>query len=360
MKAHIFHHPEPFRLEAGGVLSSLDLAYHTYGKLNPKADNVIWICHALTGSSEVAEWWPGMIGEGLVFDPAKHFIVCANIPGSCYGSTGPASTNPETGRPYYLSFPELTIRDVVRSLDLLRNHLGIRKIDTIIGASIGAQQALEYSIMFPELIRNLVFIASAVKATPWSVAFNQSQRLAIEADQTFWEERPYAGQKGLKAARSIAMLSYRNDTIYNERQEERDQSRIGHFPASSYQDYQGDKLVRRFDAYSYHALTRLMDSHNIVRERRTLGEAVSRIKARILSVGIRSDLLFPVYEQKLLAHLTGGRFAEIESLYGHDGFLTETVQISALIQEHWREGQVARPAGRPEQFSISHKLVQSA
>jgi len=360
MKPQIFRSSEPFRLETGGVLETLELAYHTYGKLNGKGDNVIWICHALTGDSEVAAWWPGMVGKGRVFDPSKYFIVSANIPGSCYGSTGPASFCPSTGRPYYRTFPELTIRDVVRSLDLLRKQLGINSIDTVTGASIGAQQALEYAIMFPELIRNLVFIASSIKATPWSVAFNQSQRLAIEADSTYREDKPYGGQAGLRAARSIALLSYRNETIYNERQEVQDQDKVRDFPAASYQNYQGDKLTRRFDAYSYHALTRLMDTHNIVRGRRTLGEAVSGIRARVLSIGIRSDLLFPVYEQKLLAHLTHGSYEEIDSLYGHDGFLVETEKISQAIYRFRKEDSNFQSLGISESLNTSYAVSKSA
>jgi len=339
MKPRIFQHKEPLRLEAGGVLDSLELAYHTYGKLNARADNVIWICHALTADSEVAEWWPGMVGRGKLFDPEQYFIVCANIPGSCYGSTGPGSMNPDTGRPYYLSFPALSNKDIVHSFDLLRAYLGIRSIDTIIGASIGAQQALEYSILYPDLIRNLVFIASAIRATPWSIAFNQSQRLALEADRTFREERPYGGQAGLKAARSIAMLSYRTAECYNTRQSDKDTVEHGKYRAISYQDYQGDKLVKRFDAYSYYALTRMMDSHNIIRGNRTLSEALAKIRARVLSIGITGDLLFPVSEQKLLATLCGGDYREIESDYGHDGFLVETARLSKVISQFREESQ---------------------
>lgn len=339
MKPQIFQYKEKFRLEQGEDLPALNLAYHSYGRLNDRADNVIWICHALTASSEAADWWPGMIGKGLVFDVDSHFMVCVNMIGSCYGSTGPASTHPETGLPWYRDFPEITLRDQVTAFELLRAHLGIRKIHTVIGGSVGASLALEYSIMHPELIDNLVFVASSVKISPWATAFNQSQRLAIEADPSYAEDRPYGGTQGLKAARSIALLSYRNETVYAQTQEEQNESKIRDLRASSYQDYQGDKLVRRFDAYSYHALTRIMDTHNIVRERGSLGDAAGRIRARVLSVGISTDQLFPVHEQKLLTHLCNGTYAEIDSRHGHDGFLLESQQLSSVIRAFWQKAE---------------------
>ena len=343
MKPQIFQYNQKFDLELGGTLPSLNVAFHSYGKLNKQADNVIWVCHALTANSEVADWWPGMLGEGRLLDQENYFIICANVIGSCYGTTGPASTNPQTGLPWYRDFPEISIRDQVNAFELLRKHLGIMGIHTILGGSIGGFQALEYSIMFPDLIKNLVFIASSVKISPWATAFNQSQRLAIEADPGYGEDRPYGGSKGLKAARSIALLSYRSEQVYNRTQKENDESSTKNLPASTYQDYQGDKLVRRFDAYSYHALTRLMDSHNVVRERGSLGNAIGRIKARVLCIGISSDALFPVHEQKFLAHLSNGTYSEIESSHGHDGFLIENVKITAAIRDFWRQGEAQIP-----------------
>lgn len=328
MKAHIFQYKNKFRLETGGVLPSLNLAYHSYGSLNEKADNVIWVCHALTANSEVAAWWPGMVGAGKLLDTDKYFIVCPNMIGSCYGSTGPLSTNPDTALPWYRSFPETSIRDQVKAHELLRVHLGIHSIHTVIGGSVGAFQALEYSIMHPERIRNLVFIAGTVQISPWASAFNQSQRLAIETDPTYLDEEPYGGSRGLKCARSIALLSYRNEQSYNRTQREDDPTLTRNLKASSYQD-----------AYSYHALTRLMDTHNIVRDRGSLGDAIRRIKARVLSIGISSDQLFPLHEQKILAHIARGEFAEIESSYGHDGFLLEHEKISAIVRDFWQKGE---------------------
>jgi homoserine O-acetyltransferase/O-succinyltransferase len=360
MKSQIFQHREKFLLEQGGVLPSLNIAYHTYGTLNDGADNVIWVCHALTANSEVADWWPGMVGEGRLMDPDRHFIICANILGSCYGTTGPLSTNPETGLPWYRSFPEITVRDQVRAHEILRKHLGISRIHTIIGGSIGGFQALEYAIMYPDLIDHLVFIASSVKTSPWAVAFNQSQRLAIEADPSFQEERPYGGTRGLRAARSIALLSYRNEQTYNKTQQEKDESKIKDLRASSYQDYQGDKLVKRFDAYSYYTITRLMDSHNIVRERGSLGEAIGRIRARVLSIGISSDYLFPVHEQKLLAHLAQGEYVEIDSFYGHDGFLIESDKITGCVRDFWKRNRVEVMENQKQESTLKVQWSRSA
>lgn len=342
MKPHIFQHADRFHLEQGGALPSLNVAYHTFGTLNKQADNVIWVCHAFTANSDVTDWWPGMIGEGKLMDPEKDFIVCANILGSCYGTTGPMSTNPDTGLPWYRSFPEITIRDLVNAHELLRVHLKINRIHSVIGASIGGYQALEYSIMVPHLIENLIFIGSSVKSSPWTVAFNQSQRLAIEADPTYFEERHYGGMNGLKAARSIALLSYRNERTYNKTQMDRDETKTGDLKASGYQNYQGDKLVKRFDAYSYHTISHLMDSHNVIRDRGSLGNALGIIKANVLSIGITSDLLFPCHEQKLLAHVTHGEYKEIDSSFGHDGFLLEVNELTRIVREFWKITKVAR------------------
>lgn len=360
MKPHIFQYGEAVQLETGGVLPSLNVAYHTYGTLNEKSDNVIWVCHAFTANSEVSIWWPDMVGEGKLFDTGKYFIVCPNIIGSCYGTSGPLSTNPETGLPWYHSFPEITIRDTVMAHELLRKHLGISQIHTVIGGSIGGFQALEYSIMFPELIRHLVFVAGSVQISPWANAFNQSQRLAIEADPSFRREEPYGGIRGLKCARSIALLSYRNETTYNRTQKERDSSLTRNLKASSYQNYQGDKLVKRFDAYSYHALTRLMDTHNVVRDRGSLGEAIGKITAGVLSIGISSDQLFPVHEQKILAHIAQGNYREIESAYGHDGFLLEGKKITALVRNFWKSSFMEEEKMTGERSRLSFELSKTA
>ncbi|MEZ5072799.1 MAG: homoserine O-acetyltransferase [Bacteroidales bacterium] len=358
MKPKSFFHKGSFPLESGEELPSLHIAYQTYGRLNEAGDNVIWICHALTASADAHLWWPGLVGEGKTFDPDHHFIVCANIIGSSYGTTGPLSADPRTGLPWYRSFPDITIRDAVRAHDLLREHLGIACIHTLIGGSIGAFQALEYSILFPDRVRNLIFVAGSVKISPWATALNQSQRLAIEADASYGEDRPFGGSAGLKAARSMALLSYRNDRAYNDTQQERDESKTKNLPAATYQNHQGEKLLRRFDAYSYHLLTRMMDTHNVIRDRGSLGEALGRIRARILAIGIAGDRLFPPEEVKLLAHVCQQEYAEIESPYGHDGFLLESEQLAGIIKGFRDRHPGARPGSR--QRTVDLAWAQSA
>ena len=325
-----------FKTETGAVLPGLEITYNTYGTLNSDADNVVWVCHALTANSDVEAWWPGMVGEGLLFDPGKFFIVCANVLGSCYGTTGPASINPETGKPWLRNFPLITVRDLVSVHEILRNHLGIRKIHTIIGASIGGYQALEYTIMMPDLIQRLILLASGARQTPWALAFSESMRLAMEADQSFSNGNPDGGKKGLKAARSIALISYRTVTAYNQTQKEDDDDKLTSFRAANYQAYQGDKLVKRFNAYSYWCLTCLSDTHNIGRSRGGVINALKCINAEVLCVGIKSDLLFPTEEQKFIASNTrNAEYAEIDSFYGHDGFLIETRLITDVVQSFW-------------------------
>jgi homoserine O-acetyltransferase len=329
---------QQYNTETGYSLPAVDIAYDTWGKLNSDADNVIWICHALTANSDVESWWPGMVGKGLLFDPDRYFIVCANVLGSCYGSTGPASVNPETGKPWLRDFPLITVRDLVNVHEILRNYLGIKKIHTIIGASIGGYQALEYSIMFPELIQKLILLASGAKQTPWALAFSESMRLSMEADQSFMLNDPEGGKKGLKAARSIALISYRTIAAYNQSQKEEDDNKLTSFKAATYQAYQGDKLVKRFNPYSYWCLTCLSDTHNIGRGRGGVINALKKIETEVLCVGIKSDLLFPTEEQKFIAaNIKNAEYIEIDSFYGHDGFLIETGIVTDVVRKFWEK-----------------------
>jgi homoserine O-acetyltransferase len=327
-----------FKTETGAEFPEIEIAYNTWGKLNSKGDNVIWICHALTANSDVESWWPGMVGSGLLFDPDKYFIVCANVLGGCYGTTGPATVNKLTGKPWLRDFPFITIRDLVNVHEILRKHLGIQKIHTIIGASIGGYQALEYSIMFPDLIERLVVLASGAKQTPWALAFSESMRLAMEADHTFVDGEPDGGKKGLKAARSIALISYRTMSAYNQTQQEDDDEKLTSFKASSYQAYQGDKLVKRFNPYSYWCLTNLSDTHNLGRGRGGVTNALNSIKADVICVGIKSDMLFPTDDQKFIAsHAKKAEYIEMDSFYGHDGFLIETEMVTGIIRSFWNK-----------------------
>jgi homoserine O-acetyltransferase/O-succinyltransferase len=334
----ILKHNEPFVTESGATLPELEIAYSTWGRLNEKRDNVIWVCHAYTANSDVESWWPGMLGDEMVFDTRKYFVVCANILGSCYGTTGPLSINPATSKPWLNDFPVITIRDIVRVLEILRAHLKISMIDTIIGSSIGGFQALEYGILYPDQVKRLILIASNAKQSPWSIAFNESQRLAIEADSTFFGDDINGGQKGLKAARSMALLSYRTPYAYNQTQAEETDDKLTSFRASSYQAYQGDKLVKRFNPWTYYRLTQLSDNHNVGRGRGGVLAALKLVKAYTLCIGITSDILFPVNEQKFLAeNIEKGSYAEIDSFYGHDGFLIEAGQVSAAIKKFWED-----------------------
>jgi homoserine O-acetyltransferase len=330
----ILKYNNPFVTESGASLPDLEIAYDTWGKLNEKGDNVIWVCHALTANSDVESWWPGMVGDTMVFDTQKYFVVCANILGSCYGTTGPLSKNPVSGEPWLNDFPVINVRDVVRAHEILRTHLGISVFSTLIGSSIGAFQALEYAIMYPDIVQRLIFIASSAKQSPWAIAFNESQRLSIEADESFFGRSIEGGKKGLKAARSIALLSYRTAYAYNQTQAEETEDKTDSFRASSYQAYQGDKLVKRFNPWSYYRLTQLSDSHNVARGRGGVVNALKKVKASTLCIGIRSDILFPVCEQKFVAeNVEKGYYTEIDSFFGHDGFLIEAGQVSAAINK---------------------------
>lgn len=324
---HHFDYPDVFELESGEYLPGFRLGYSTLGHLNADKSNIVWVCHALTGSSDFTQWWLPLFSEEGAFNPEHYFIICANTLGGCYGSTGPLSVNPETGVPYYHTFPEVTTRDAVRAFDLLRECLGFKKIHTLIGGSLGGQQVLEWAILQPEIFQHIVPIACNAFHSPWGIAFNEAQRMAIEADPTWKQNRQDAGRSGLKAARAIAMLSYRNYQCYNHSQ----QGVWNHnnlFRAATYQRYMGEKLVNRFNAFTYHTLSRMMDRHDVGRGRVSADEALGTIRARTLVVGIDSDILFPLHEQEYLAaSIPGARLAVISSLYGHDGFLVEFNQL---------------------------------
>ena len=338
---HTFHHQQDFALESGGSLPGFQLKYTTLGKLNADRSNAVWICHALTGSSDFTDWWSGLFDEGRFFDPNRYFIICANVLGGCYGSTGPLSLNPKTGKPYYHTFPSVTNRDVIQAFDLLRQELRLETVHTLIGGSLGGQQVLEWAIYQPDVFQHIIPIGTNASHSPWGIAFNEAQRMAIEADPTWKENHQRAGVEGLKAARAIGMLSYRYYNTYNETQAEKNNETLEEFRAATYQRYQGQKLANRFNAFTYWRLSTMMDSHNVGRNRPGIVEALRKIKARTLVVGIDSDILFPLHEQKLLVdNIPHARLEVMSSLYGHDGFLVEFEQLSSHIKKFFAEDHV--------------------
>ncbi len=356
-----FYYDRPFQCEAGGVIEHLKVVYHISegyfreGVTDAEAvraishdaaagiRKVVWITHALTANSDPSEWWPELVGPDKFFDTGKYIVVCANMLGSAYGSSGPAVSRPGSvsaehpdGEPYYFSFPKVTVRDIVNAEILVRKYLGIEKIDLIVGSSIGGFQALEWAVMEPEVIRTAAFIACGPRVTPWLTAYNEAQRMALEADPTFRECGSLkGGEAGLKAARAIALISYRSYEGYNTTQQEPDTDTVFAGRAASYERYQGKKLADRFDAYSYWYLTYSVDSHNIGRGRGGVTAALAGIKSRSIVIGIDSDSLFPVEEQKFIAgNIPGAEYHEMTSKFGHDGFLLEYDQLKEILKSH--------------------------
>lgn len=329
-KLHTYYSNQPLALESGVIIPCYHLAYTTLGTLNEAKSNVIWVFHALTGSSDVADWWPGLVGEGKLFDPQQYFIICVNMPGSCYGSIGPLDKNEADGDIWYHRFPFFTPRDMVRSYKGLRASLGIEKIHVGIGGSMGGQQLLEWAIEEPELFEHIIPIATNAVHSAWGRAFNASQRMCIEQDPTWQTKDPLAGSKGMEIARGIGLISYRHYHTYEKTQV--DGEEIEGFRAESYQRYQGEKLAKRFNAFSYYALSKGMDSHNVGRNRGGVKQALQLIKAKTLSLGVHSDILFPPSEQEFIGqNIPRAKTIIIESLYGHDGFLLEYAQLETII-----------------------------
>jgi len=321
-----------FFLENGEHLNDPIIAYQTFGQIKKNRSNVVWVCHALTANSNPLEWWPGLIGENDLINPKDHFIVCANILGSCYGSTGPKDFNPKTGDRYLRSFPKLTIRDLVKANELLRQYLEIPKIQLGIGGSMGGQQVLEWSIEQPQLFENICLVATSAKSSSWGIGIRTAQRMAIEADPSFFSSSPKGGWKGLEAARAMAMISYRTDKIYNQNQEDEPET-LSNYKADSYQRYQGLKLQKRFNAHSYYALSQCMDTHDVGRKRDNIQNALNQVRSKTLIIGINSDLLFSKHDQQVLAHgIKDSRLIFIDSIYGHDGFLVESKTISTHLE----------------------------
>ena len=338
--AEVFQYPGLFEFENGYLLKGLEITYTTKGRLWGSRSKVVWVIHALTANSDFTSWWPGLLDEDQVFDEEEYFIICANNLGSCYGTTGPLSLNPTTGEPYYRNFPSFTIRDMANVLKLLANHLGIVQIDFLIGASLGGQIALEWAIELGPRLNHLVLLATNAAHSPWGVAFNTSQRMAIEADATWNQNHPDAGKQGLATARTIALLSYRSYRTYQLSQAESGSDKVEHFLAEGYQKYQGLKFTQRFNAFSYFLLTKAMDSHNVSRGRGSFNNALKGIVAKTVIYNIESDILFPLSEQQLLAReIPDATLIQIYSDFGHDGFLLETKKIAKKLN-HWKQNKL--------------------
>ncbi|HLX13425.1 MAG TPA: homoserine O-acetyltransferase [Bacteroidota bacterium] len=338
-------------LDCGVTLRNLTVAYETYGALNAEGTNAILICHALTGSAHAAGynspedktpgWWDGLIGPGKAFDTEKYFVVSSNILGSCYGTTGPTSINPETGEPYRNTFPQITVRDIVRVQKLLLDRLGVKRLVTICGSSLGGMQVLEWPLLFPEFVETIIPISTAARQPAGCIALNTAARAAITNDPE-WRNGSYNHQpaNGLSLARTIGMISYRSFEEFEQRfgrtRQDAEGSRYdseNHFEIERYLQHQGEKLVERFDANTYLLLSRATDLHDVTYDRGELSDVLRSIKAKTLCIGVSSDARYPVREQKeIVRHIPNARYAEVQSIHGHDAFLIEYDQLTAIIR----------------------------
>ena len=350
----------PLVLEAGGSLRDVTIAYETWGRLDAAGRNAVLVCHALTGDSHASGaqepghatsgWWAELIGPGLAIDTDRYFVVCVNVIGGCQGSTGPASPNPRTGKPYGSRFPVVTARDMVRTQCRLADHLGVDRWLSVLGGSMGAMQALEWAVMFPDRVQSLVPIAVGARSSGWQVAYSRVGRQAIVLDPNwqdgeYYESGPGGGpHRGLAVARALAQITYRSDQEFESRFH-RDLAESGdgmglwdRFQVESYLDHHGRKLAHRFDANSYITLNKAMDLHDIGRDRGGVAAALGRVRVPTLVVSVNSDTLYPPHQQVEIRDLLASQgtqtdYLTIDSPHGHDGFLIESGQLGPVVRD---------------------------
>ncbi len=356
---------EPFEFDSGERLKNIEVAYQTYGTLNSSRSNAILICHALTGNAHAAGiiteeelknstdyeflykynemylnkpgWWDALIGKGKVFDTDKYFVICSNILGSCYGTSGPASNTNNSSNKFGMHFPSVTVRDMVKVQQELIRYLNVNKIVAAVGGSLGGMQVLEWAALYPELLNSIIPIATSPAHSAWAVALNKTAKDAITNDVE-WKDGNYTSQpvKGLSLARQIAMVSYRAFNSFNSkfgREIQNTPYNSKKFQVESYLDYQGNKLVNRFDANTYLYLANAMDMHDIGRNRGSVEDVLKNIDIPALCIGIDSDILYPAQEQRYIAnHLSNSIYKEIKSPHGHDAFLIEFDQLESYIK----------------------------
>ncbi len=339
--------PHEQALESGEKLGPITLAYETYGTLNPEKSNAVLVLHALTGDSHVSGtggWWSDLIGPGKAIDTGKYFVICSNIIGGCRGSTGPSSIDPKTDKQYGINFPLITIGDAVNAQRHLIDSLGISKLLSVIGGSMGGMQVLQWMVSYPERIRSAIPIATTMKHTPQQIAFNEVGRQAVMADPD-WRGGNYYGRsipaKGLAIARMIGHITYMSDASMAEKfgrkfRSDKAPFKFGaDFEVEGYLHNRGDNFVKRFDANSYLYITKAIDYFNILNGHR-LDSIFRGLKAKVLVIAFKSDWLYPTYQSQEIVKackLSGvdASFCEIESTYGHDAFLLETEQEGRLV-----------------------------
>lgn len=358
--AHDFLHAQPFTFQSGQVIPGFKLRYETYGELNATRDNVVLICHALSGDHHCAGrhaetdrkpgWWNNLVGPGKAVDTRRFHVVCANVLGGCQGSTGPSSTNPATGRPYGLKFPFVTIRDMVRAQKLLLDHLGIAELHAVIGGSMGGMQALLFAIEYPQFVRRVLAMATTARESAQAIAFNEVGRQAIMQDPA-WNDGEYprdgGPRVGLAIARMMAHITYVSDASMDRKFGRRKKETAAadaytfepQFEVEGYLRHQGQTFINRFDANSYLYITRALDQFDLPQAYGSLEAAFAHVEAETLVVGFTSDWLFPPEQNRALALalLRAGKrasYAELSTDLGHDSFLLESEELYALVRAY--------------------------